>query len=105
MNAATVAYVLRLRAELDEERARVQRRAVDVARLEGELAASDKVEAAAKRYADRLEEKLEVSRRREATLAREVGRLEARAQRAENLLEAPPTRRGWLARLGVGRGR
>ena len=50
---------------------------LEVARLRGELAASEKIERVAQRYADKLEEKLETSRRREASLARAVGYLEA----------------------------
>ena len=97
--AATVAYVLRLRAELEDERRRVAERGEEVARLEGAQAMGDKVEAAVQRYADRLETKLDESRRREATLAREVGRLEGRAEKAEALLLEPPPRPGWFARL------
>ena len=104
VRASTVAYVLRLREELEAERARVRERSERVARLEGALETSDRVEASAQRYADRLEAKLEASRKREATLAREVGRLELRAERAELLLAQPEPdrgleRRGWLAKL------
>ena len=71
-----------------------------VARLEGELAASEKVERSLQRYADRLEERsatriaeleshLSEARRREMTLARVLGQTEARLARYEALGSAP----------------
>lgn len=89
------------RASADERSALRER----VARLEGELAASERVERSLQRYADRLEERsaerareleaaLAESRRREMTLARALGRAEALAARGPAALEAGrPARR------------
>ena len=51
------------------------------ARLQGELAASERIERASQRYADKLEEKLSEARRREASLARALGYVEAQRDR------------------------
>lgn len=59
------------------QRERVRELELDVARLRGELATSERIERYAQRYADRLEEKLESARRREASLARALGYVEA----------------------------
>lgn len=50
-------------------------------RLRGELAASERIERASQRYADKLEEKLSEARRREASLARALGYVEAQRDR------------------------
>lgn len=80
----------------DERREASDRLRERLARMEGELAASAKVERALQRYADRLEEKsngrilqleagLAEARKREMTLARALGRAEARlAQRSRS---------------------
>ena len=61
------------------QRERTHELELRVARLEGELATSERIERAAQRYADRLEEKLAAARRREATLARAIGYLEGQS--------------------------
>jgi hypothetical protein len=66
-----------------------QREAVRALELEraqlcGELSASERIERAAQRYADKLEQKLAESRKREASLARALGYVEA--QRDQLLL-------------------
>src|SRR5262245_55042554 len=60
------------------------------ARLQGELAASERIERASQRYADKLEEKLTEARKREASLARALGYAEAQRDQL-------------TARLGEGR--
>lgn len=79
-----------VRVELQSER-------VARARLEGELASSDKVERSMQRYADRLEQELEESRKQAMTLARALGRAERIAARSTQELEAPgqSNRRAW----------
>jgi hypothetical protein len=67
----------RMTAWLIEQRAHVRRIELDRARLEGELAASERIERSAQRYADKLEEKLAEARQREASLARALGYAEA----------------------------
>jgi len=67
----------RTTAWLIEQRARLRALELDKARLEGELAASERIERASQRYADKLEEKLADARRREASLARALGYAEA----------------------------
>jgi hypothetical protein len=67
----------RMTAWLIEQRARARQMELDKARLEGELAASERIERAAQRYADKLEERLAEGRRREAALARALGYAEA----------------------------
>jgi chromosome segregation ATPase len=90
--------------ELVEDLARLRRELealrVANAKLEGELAAALKVEAATSRFADKLEAKLDEERQRRESLVRDLGRQEAvigllREQRA--------ARRSWVARL-LGRG-
>ena len=70
IDARTTAWLLR-------QGEKIRELDLEVARLRGELAASERIERVAQRYADKLEEKLETSRRREASLARAVGYLEA----------------------------
>jgi hypothetical protein len=67
----------RMTGWLIEQRARMRQIELGVARLEGELAASERIERSAQRYADKLEEKLAEARRREASLARALGYAEA----------------------------
>ncbi len=70
IDARTTAWLLR-----QNEKLRAQD--LELARLRGELSASERIERVAQRYADKLEEKLETARKREASLARAVGYLEA----------------------------
>ena len=81
-----------------------------LARLEGELAASERVERATQRHADRLEERLssleddlEEERGKTLSLARALGQAEGERERLSRLLEAAPTeepsRKGLFARL------
>ncbi len=72
-----------------EQRARVRALELDQARLGGELAASERIERAAQRYADKLEARLAEGRQREASLARALGYVEAQRDQL-------------LARLGEG---
>ena len=80
-----------------------------VARLEGELTASDRVERALQRYADKLETRLALrerelearlaeSRKRELTLARALGQAEERLERYKALEPPKPRRRGLFGR-------
>ena len=91
-------------AEVADLRRELEGLRVANAKLEGELAAALKVEAATSRFADKLEAKLEAKldeeRLRRESLVRDLGRQEAvigllREQRA--------VRRSWMARL-LGRG-
>jgi transcription initiation factor TFIIIB Brf1 subunit/transcription initiation factor TFIIB len=85
IDARTTAWLL-------SQRERVRELDLEVARLRGELAASERIERSAQRYADRLEEKLEAARRREASLARAVGYLEAERDGLRKQLSAPRPR-------------
>jgi chromosome condensin MukBEF ATPase and DNA-binding subunit MukB len=76
-------------AWLIAQRERVHELELEQARLAGELAASERIERAGQRYADRLEEKLAEARKREASLARALGYAEAQRDQL-------------LARLGAG---
>lgn len=67
----------RMTAWLIEQRAQLRALELGQARLQGELAASERIERAAQRYADKLEEKLSEARKREASLARALGYAEA----------------------------
>ena len=67
----------RMTAWLIEQRAQLRALELGQARLQGELAASERIERAAQRYADKLEEKLTEARKREASLARALGYAEA----------------------------
>jgi chromosome segregation ATPase len=80
-----------VRREAREETHQLRER---VARLEGELESSERVERSLNRYADRLEERyaarvgelqqaLALARRREMTLARALGRAEGQVARLE----------------------
>jgi len=79
----------RTTAWLIAQRERVHALELERARLGGELAASERIERAAQRYADKLEEKLTEARQREASLARALGYVEAqRDQLAARLGES-----------------
>lgn len=85
----------------DPEQAELRER---IARLEGELSASERAERAAQRYADRvevraseLEAAVEVERGKTLTLARALGHAEGERDRVQRLLAEP--RRGLLGRL------
>lgn len=80
----------RTTAWLIAQRERVHELELARARLEGELSASERIERASQRYADKLEEKLAEARKREASLARALGYVEAQRDQL-------------LARLGEGR--
>src|SRR5262245_48270487 len=81
----------RTTAWLIAQRERVRELELSRARLEGELSASERIERAAQRYADKLEEKLADARKREASLARALGYVEAqRDQLAARLGEGQP---------------
>ena len=67
----------RTTAWLIAQRERVRELELANARLAGELAASERIERHAQRYADKLEEKLGDGRKREASLARALGYAEA----------------------------
>ncbi|NOT32123.1 MAG: hypothetical protein HOP15_16875, partial [Planctomycetes bacterium] len=67
----------RMTAWLIEQRERMRALELAQARLTGELSASERIERAAQRYADKLEEKLSEGRKREASLARALGYVEA----------------------------
>lgn len=80
----------RTTAWLIAQRARVHELELAQARLQGELSASERIERAGQRYADKLEEKLNEARKREASLARALGYVEAqRDQLAAQLGEGP----------------
>ncbi len=80
----------RTTAWLIEQRERVRALELERARLTGELSASERIERAAQRYADKLEERLSEARKREASLARALGYVEAqRDQLLARLGEAP----------------
>jgi chromosome segregation ATPase len=81
--------VERLQRELESER-------LARARVEGELAASAKVEAAAQRYADRAEAKLAEARREALSLARALGQVEQERDSSRAQLAG---RRGFWARV------
>src|SRR5262245_1324472 len=84
LDARTTAWLL-------AQRERVHELELSAARLQGELAASERIERAAQRYADKLEEKLTEARKREASLARALGYAEAqRDQLAARLGEGRP---------------
>jgi transcription initiation factor TFIIIB Brf1 subunit/transcription initiation factor TFIIB len=85
IDARTTAWLL-------SQREHVRELDLEVARLRGELAASERIERSAQRYADRLEEKLEAARRREASLARAVGYLEAQRDGLRQQLAGPRAR-------------
>jgi hypothetical protein len=81
----------RVTAWVIEQRARTRELELERERLRGELLASERVERAAQRYADKLEEKLAEARKREASLARALGYAEAqRDQLATRLGEPAP---------------
>jgi chromosome condensin MukBEF ATPase and DNA-binding subunit MukB len=77
MEASKTRLDARTTAWLIAQRARVHELELAQARLQGELAASERIERASQRYADRMEEKLAEARRREASLARALGYVEA----------------------------
>ena len=83
----------RTTAWLIEQRTLARDLELRLARLEGQLTTSERIERAAQRYADRLEEKLDKARRREATLARAVGYLEAQRDQLQNRLKNGAARR------------
>lgn len=68
-------------AWLIAQRSEMRALELERARLQGELAASERIERAGQRYADKLEEKLAEARRREASLARALGYVEAQRDR------------------------
>lgn len=84
-----------------------------VAHLEGRLEASERVERAVQRHADRLEGRvgelegsLDEERKKSLTLARALGQAEGERERMSKLLaatsaepEPAPAQRGWFARL------
>ena len=74
LDARTTAWFL-------AQRERVHALELEAARLKGELAASERIERSAQRYADKLEEKLTEARKREASLARALGYVEAQRDR------------------------
>jgi len=80
----------RTTAWLIAQRAHVHELELALARLQGELAASERIERASQRYADKMEEKLAEARKREASLARALGYAEAQRDQL-------------AARLGEGR--
>jgi hypothetical protein len=73
----------RTTAWLIAQRERVRELELVQARLQGELSASERIERAAQRYADKLEEKLVDARKREASLARALGYAEAQRDQLE----------------------
>ena len=84
VDARTTAYLI-------AQRERLRALELEAAQLRGELSASERIERAAQRYADRLEEKLTDARQREASLARALGYAEAqRDQLLLRLGETPP---------------
>ena len=85
LDARTTAWLLR-------QNERIRALDLDVARLTGELAASERIERSAQRYADRMEEKLEAARRREASLARALGYVEAQRDQLQRRLGGRPAR-------------
>jgi hypothetical protein len=80
----------RTTAWLIEQRERVRALELERARLAGELSASERIERAAQRYADRLEERLAEARKREAALARALGYVEAQRDQLAARLGARP---------------
>jgi len=88
--AARTRIDARTTAWLIAQRERVRELELAEARLHGELSASERIERAAQRYADKLEEKLNEARKREASLARALGYVEAQRDQL-------------AARLGEGR--
>jgi len=82
----------RVTSWLIEARARTRSLELDRARLEGELSASERIERAAQRYADKLEARLADARKREASLARALGYVEAQRDQLLARLEGrtPP---------------
>jgi len=85
---------------LEAVRAELQETRVSRARLEGELASSEKIERSLQRYTDRLETELEQSRKQAMTLARALGRAERLAASSTKQLAAVdrpsrPRRRAW----------
>ena len=90
--AARTRIDARTTAWLIAQRERVRELELSQARLHGELSASERIERAAQRYADKLEEKLNEARKREASLARALGYVEAqRDQLAARLGEGRKT--------------
>ena len=83
LDARTTAWFL-------AQRERVHALELEAARLEGELAASERIERSAQRYADKLEEKLATAQKREATLARALGYAEAQRDDLAKRLGAAP---------------
>lgn len=67
----------RTTAWLIAQRARTRELELEAARLRGHLEASERIERASQRYADKLEERLTAARKREASLARALGYVEA----------------------------
>lgn len=78
----------RTTAWLIAQRERVRELELEKARLSGELAASERIERAGQRYADKLEEKLAEARKREASLARALGYAEAQRDQLQARLGA-----------------
>jgi len=74
LDARTTAWLL-------AQRARAHELELEAARLRGHLEASERIERASQRYADKLEEKLTEARKREASLARALGYVEAQRDR------------------------
>jgi chromosome condensin MukBEF ATPase and DNA-binding subunit MukB len=90
--AARTRIDARTTAWLIAQRERVRELELSQARLQGELSASERIERAAQRYADKLEGKLNEARKREASLARALGYVEAqRDQLAARLGEGRKT--------------
>jgi chromosome condensin MukBEF ATPase and DNA-binding subunit MukB len=79
----------RVTAWVIAQRERTRALELEHARLQGELAASERIERAAQRYADKLEEKLAEARRREASLARALGYAEAQRDQLAARLGEP----------------
>ena len=79
----------RTTAWLIEQRERNKELELQLARLQGRLDASERIERAAQRYADRLEDRLEAARKRESTLARAVGYLESERDQLAGQLGLP----------------
>jgi hypothetical protein len=74
LDARTTAWLL-------AQRARAHELELEAARLRGHLEASERIERASQRYADKLEERLGEARKREASLARALGYVEAQRDR------------------------
>ena len=79
LDARTTAWLLR-------QNERIRELDLALARLGGELSASERIERSAQRYADRMEEKLDAARRREASLARALGYVEAQRDQLQRRL-------------------